>query len=160
MGSTDEFSLSVRLFLRGYRWRRIDPVPHAPLRRPLSASRLALVSSAGLVGPGQEPFDDAIRGGDCGWREIAADSDPAALRECHRSESWDHTGVAADANLAFPLERVRELAASGEIGSVNHRHFSIMGSITATGRLVRDTAPEIAAACVADEVDAVLLVPV
>ena len=40
------------------------------------------------------------------------------------------------------------------------RHISIMGSITAPGRLVSRTAPEIAALLRQDAVDAVLLVPV
>jgi hypothetical protein len=35
-----------------------------------------------------------------------------------------------------------------------------MGSITATGRLVKETAPEIAARFVEDQVDVALLVPV
>lgn len=65
-----------------------------------------------------------------------------------------------DPNLAFPIDRVRELAAAGRIGEVNHRHLSLMGSITAPGRLIRDTAPEAARRIVADGVDIALLVPV
>lgn len=160
MAELADLPLSVRLFVRGYRWRRIDPVPFARPRRALAESRLALVSSAGMVAPGQEPFDETVRGGDWSWREIPADLPPGELRECHRSESWDHRGVARDANLALPLDRVREMEAAGEIGSVNRRHFSIMGSITAPGRLLRDTTPEIVAGCLSDEVDVALLVPV
>jgi D-proline reductase (dithiol) PrdB len=44
------------------------------------------------------------------------------------------------------------------IGDVAPRHFSIMGSITAPGKLVSRTAPEIAAMLRQDAVDAVLLV--
>jgi D-proline reductase (dithiol) PrdB len=160
MGVLSEFSLATRLFLRAYRWRRIDPVPWTPLERPLAHCRLALVSSAGLVTPGQAPFDGSVRGGDPSFREIPADADPRSLCDTHRSESFDHAGIAADANLALPLERVRELAASGRIGSVNRRHLSFMGSITAPGRLVRDTAPAAARSLVDDGVDVALLVPV
>jgi D-proline reductase (dithiol) PrdB len=160
MGDLSEFALPTRLFLRAYRWRRIDPVPWTPLERPLAHCRLALVSSAGLVTPGQPPFDEDVRGGDPSFREIPADADPRSLIDTHRSESFDHAGIAADANLALPLERVRELAASGRIGSVNRRHLSFMGSITAPGRLVRDTAPAAARALVDDGVDVALLVPV
>lgn len=80
--------------------------------------------------------------------------------DTHRSESFDHEGMHRDPNLAFPLDRLRELAEHGRIGSVNRRHLSFMGSITAPGRLVRDTAPEAARRLVADGVDAALLVPV
>jgi D-proline reductase (dithiol) PrdB len=160
VGELSEFPLATRLFLRAYRWRRIDPVPWTPLERPLAHCRLALVSSAGLVVPGQRPFDEGVRGGDPSFREIPADADPRGLIDTHRSTSFDHGGIAADPNLALPLERVRELAASGRIGSVNRRHLSFMGSITAPGRLMRDTAPVAARALADDGVDVALLVPV
>ena len=160
MGSIDEFSLPVRLFLKAYRWRRIDPLPWAPLAKPLSQCKLALVSSAGFIAPGQPPFDSSVRGGDVSFRDIPSDIDVKTLIDTHRSETFDHTGLRKDPNLAFPIDRVRELAARGRIGSVNHRHLSFMGSITAPGRLVRDTAPEVARRLVADGVDVALLVPV
>lgn len=160
MGSLDEFSLTLRLFLRAYPWRRIDPVPWTPLAKPLAECRLALVSSAAFVLPGHQPFDEARRGGDVSFRDIPFDVDVRTLIDTHRSESFDHAGMDSDPNLAFPIERVRELAARGRIGSVNHRHLSFMGSITAPGRLMRDSAPEVAARLVDDHVDVALLVPV
>lgn len=160
MGELAEFPLSLRLFLKAYPWRRIDPVPWTPLRKPLSECRLALVTSAGLVTPEQEPFSEAVRGGDPSFREIASDTDLSRLIDCHRSRSFDHAGMQADPNLVFPLDRVRELAAAGRIGSVNRRHLSFMGSITAPGRLTRHTAPEAVQRLVADAVDVALLVPV
>lgn len=160
MGTLDEFSLTTRLFLKAYRWRRIDPVPWTPLTKPLAACRLALVSSAGFIVPGQESFDAAIRGGDVSLREIASDIQASALIDTHRSEMFDHRGIRADPNLAFPIDRVRELAARGRIGSVNRRHLSFMGSITAPGRLIRHTAPAAAQRLVADRVDLALLIPV
>jgi len=160
VGDLSEFSASVRLFLRAYPWRRIDPVPWAPPRKPLSQARIALVSTAALVLPGQQPFDPHVRGGDVSCREIPAGADVRSLVDTHRSETFDHSGIAADPNIAFPLDRLRELASDGVIGAVAPRHFSLMGSILAPGRLVRDTAPVIATTLVSDEVDVALLVPV
>jgi len=160
MGDLSEFSRSVRLFLRAYRWRRIDPVPWAFLTKPLSECRLALVTSAGLVPAGQPRFDNGVRGGDFSYRVISGDVDVGTLVDTHKSDSYDHSGVAADRNLVFPLDRLRELARSGRVGALNRRHLSFMGSITAPGRLVRDSAPEAARLLAADGVDAVLLVPV
>jgi D-proline reductase (dithiol) PrdB len=160
MGDLSEFTLPIRLFLKAYPWRRIDPVPWTPLRKPLRQSRLALVSSAGLVLPAQPPFDDTVRGGDCSFREIAGDAEVRSLVDTHRSETFDHSGIRADPNLGLPLDRVRELAANGRIGSVNRRHLSFMGSITAPGRLVTQTAPEAVKSLVEDAVDVALLVPV
>lgn len=160
MGEFSEFSLSVRTLLRAYPWRRIDPVPWTPLSKPLAKSRLALVSSAGFVLPDQQPFDESIRGGDVSFRQIPNDVDVSELIDTHRSESFDHTGLGRDPNLALPLDRVRELADSGRIGSLARTHLSFMGSITAPGRLVRDTAPEAASLLAHDSVDVALLVPV
>lgn len=160
MATMDELNLPVRLFLRGYPWRRIEPVPWAPLDKPLAECRVALVSSAGFVLPGQERFSNEIKGGDTSFREIPGDAEVAALRETHRSKSFDHSGIRSDPNLAFPLDRFRELAAAGRIGALNHRHLSFMGSILAPGRLIRDSAPEAARRLAEDGVDVALLVPV
>lgn len=160
MGEISEFSLPVRAMLRVYRWRQIDPVPWVPLDKPLAECRLAVVSSAGFVRRGQTPFDESIRGGDFSFREIPNDADVSELIDFHHSKSYDHTGLGQDPNLAFPLDRVRELVESGRVGSLARSHISFMGSITAPGRLIRHTAPAAAQRLVDDEVDVALLVPV
>jgi len=160
MGDFSEFPLKYRIFLRGYPWRRISPVPFTAPRVPLRESRLALVSSAGFTAPGQEPFDPERRGGDVSFREIPDATPVASLADSHRSEVFDHTAMRRDPNLALPIDRARELAARGEIGSVNARHLSFMGSITAPGRLVKHSAPAAAEILSGDEVDVALLIPV
>ena len=128
--------------------------------KSLTHSRLALVSSAGFVLKDQEPFDDTVRGGDVSFREIPNNTDVNDLVETHRSQSFDHSGIRQDPNLAFPIDRVRELVEAGRVGSLGSRHLSLMGSVTAPGRLVRDTAPDAARRLVEDGVDVALLVPV
>lgn len=160
MGHLGEFPSTIRLFLQAYRWRRIDPVPWQPLRKPLSECKVALVTSAGLVEPGQEPFDASIRGGDHSFRTLSGDVEAQDLIESHRSRSFDRAGLEVDRGLALPIERLRELAADGRIGSVSRQHLSFMGSITAPGRLVKNTAPEAARVLVDGGVDVALLVPV
>jgi D-proline reductase (dithiol) PrdB len=155
-----DLPLSHRLFLRAYRWRHLDPVPSAPLQKPLRDAKVAIVSTAGLVLPHQEPFDMELKGGDWSSREVPFDADSGTFIDAHRSDAYDHSGVHADANLAFPIDRLRELADEGVIGAVNHRHFSFMGSITAPGRLIAESAPLVADALVEDAPDAVLLVPI
>lgn len=157
---TPDLPLSYRLLLATYRWRRGAPSPPAALRVPVAQTRVALVTSAGLVAPGDTPFDLDQRGGDTSWRTIAAAIDPTVLSVHHRSDAFDRAPLAADVNVVFPLERLQALAAAGEIGEVAPRHLSFMGSITAPGRLARDTAPAAAAALIGDRVDVALLVPV
>jgi hypothetical protein len=55
---------------------------------------------------------------------------------------------------------LKSMAETGLIGSVAPRHFSFMGSIAAPGRLIANTAPQVARILLEDEVDAVLLTPV
>jgi D-proline reductase (dithiol) PrdB len=159
MADLSDLPLSHRLFLAAYRWRSLDPVPFARLGKPLSAARIALVTTGGLSAPGQTSFDEDARGGDSSFRLIPGDADVATLDIHQRSDSFDHSGLEADRNLGFPLDRLRELSASGDVGPVAPRHLSFMGSITAPGRLIRETAPAAAAELQADGVDIALLVP-
>ena len=160
MVETRELSIGLRDFLKSYPWRRIDSVPVASLEKPIDECRVALVSSAGFVLPGEEPFSDSVRGGDYSFRVIPGDVDIESLEEHHHSDSFSHEGVEADRNMGLPLERLHELAAAGEIGSVAPRHFSVMGAITAPSRYVKHTLPAIADLLVEDHVDIALMVPV
>ncbi|HXA19147.1 MAG TPA: glycine/sarcosine/betaine reductase selenoprotein B family protein [Thermoanaerobaculia bacterium] len=160
MGDVTEFSFAVRTFLKLYRWRRIDPIPWTPLRKPLAECNVALVTTGGLVMQDQKPFDDNLDGADYSFRIIPGDARVSALIDTHRSETFDHTGIRSDPNLAFPLDRLHELARDRRIGRVNRRHLSFMGSITDPGSLIRETAPAAARLLVEDDVDVALLVPV
>ena len=79
MAEQDLLPLWLRATLRAYPWRRIDPVPCAPLRRPVARARVALITTAGLVPEGEAPFDAAARGGDVTYRVIAGDARVQAL---------------------------------------------------------------------------------
>lgn len=155
-----DLTLKHQLFARTYRWRKVDPVPVTRRGKPLAACRVALVSTAGLVAPEQEPFDPDVKGGDWSWRAIAADVDVQSLDEHHRSAAFDHGGIQADRNMGLPLDRLHELAQDGAIGEAAPRHVSVMGSITAPGPFQRDTIPEIVEVLTDDHVDLSLLVPV
>ena len=111
-----ELKFSLRVFARTYPWRKVDGAPGAKLRSPIDRCRVALVSTAGMVVPGDEPFDQDVRGGDFSHRVIPADADVRSLEEHHRSDAFDHSGLEADRNIVLPLDRLHELAANGEIG--------------------------------------------
>lgn len=113
-----------------------------------------------MVTSDQKPFDRTIRGGDPSIREIRADIDVSTLIETHRSDAFDHSGIQQDPNLAFPLDRLRELSEDRRIGFLNHRHLSIMGSITAPGRLIKKTIPQVVPKLIEDNVDVALFIPV
>ncbi|MGH9671353.1 MAG: glycine/sarcosine/betaine reductase selenoprotein B family protein [Terriglobales bacterium] len=151
-----------RLFMKVYPFARyaVRPVPCATLDRPLNTARVALITTAGLHSPGQPAFDRSLNGGDPSFREISRAVETSTLIESHDSDAFDHSGVQADRNLAFPVDRFRELEARGAIGTLNHRHFSFMGSITKPERLIAETAPLAAQRLRDDGVEVAFLTPV
>ena len=86
--------------------------------------RLALITSAGLSRRG----DDTFRPGATDYRVIPAETDSADLIMSHVSTNYDRSGFQQDINVVFPIDRLRELAADGTIGSVAAFHYSFMGA--------------------------------
>lgn len=167
MAQLADVDLAERLFLKGYPFGRYsprpdDPVANAmtPLRKPLAACVVALVTTAGLSLPDQPPFDVKIKMGDSSFREIPSDISPQLLEMNQRSWSFDQTGILRDRNLTLPLDRLHEMYKRGEIGAVAPHHYSFMGSIVGPSKLIKEFAPEVAHRLVNDGVDVVLLTPV
>lgn len=121
---------------------------------PLAERRVAIVSSAGLVLRG-EPLFRAREGG---YRAIPSDTPPNQLLHSHISINLDRSGFQEDWNVVFPLDRLRELAAAGMIGSVAATHYSFMGATDPAE--MEPHAREVAGRLKADAVDAVILSPV
>lgn len=160
MAKLSDLKLAYQVFMKAYPYRSVDWRPGARLSKPLSEARVAVVTTAAFFQPDQPPFDVSIRGGDFSYRVLPLDTALGTLRIAHRSDAFDLRGIASDKNLALPLDRLKALAEEDVIGSVAPRHFSFMGSISAPGRLISSTAPEVAHMLVEDAVDAVLLTPV
>jgi D-proline reductase (dithiol) PrdB len=83
--------------------------------------------------------------------------DTQDLRFAH--DHYDHTDADQDPNCVFPLDRLRELAAEGVIGSVAAGHVGFMGFVPNPTRLVDETIPEVAARLNRDKVDAIVFSP-
>ncbi len=140
------------------------PIPWAPVTKPLSEGKVALLTTAGISMRGDAPFDmDGERKrptwGDPSWRRIAASatSDAIAANHLHIDTSY----IERDLNVALPLDRLRELVDAGEVGSVADTHYSVMGYQGASSAtLENESAPEIAESMVSEEVDFALLAPV
>jgi len=144
----------------GYRAERQDEgVPWVPVKRSLAASTIALVTTAGVHHREQQPYDMHDRDGDPSFRELDLERPLDSLMITH--DYYDHADADRDLNVVFPVGRLRDLAAAGEIGAVARLAYGFMGHIT--GRhletLQRRTAPEVAARLRKAGVDAVLLAP-
>ncbi len=160
MAKLSDLKLAHQVFMKAYPYRRADWRPGAVLTKPLRQARVAAITTAAFFTPDQPPFDVSMRGGDCSYRVLPLGTDLNTLRIAHRSDAFDGRGIDSDKNLALPLDRLKALAEEGVIGPVAPRHFSFMGSISAPGRLIDRTAPEVASMLVEDAVEAVLLTPV
>ncbi|HZX82769.1 MAG TPA: glycine/sarcosine/betaine reductase selenoprotein B family protein [Reyranella sp.] len=122
--------------------------------KPLSVRRVVIVSTAGLHKRGDRPF----RPGDGSYRVIPDETPAKELVMSHISVNFDRTGFQQDLNVVFPIDRLRELVADGEVGSMASVHYSFMGAFPPAA--AEPHAQHLAGLLKADRVDAALLVPV
>ena len=103
-----------------YPWFSTDQVPFARLGRPASEARFALITTGGYSIEGEQaPFRPLpnLDGSAPEIREIPLDVDRAKLRIDH--PGYDHRFAEEDLNVNLPLDRLNELVAAGEIGSIS-----------------------------------------
>ncbi len=156
--------LATRQLMRAWAGRepRREPV-WTPLAKPLSESRLAMVSSAAVALEDDEPFDaDGERRdpwwGDPSYRRIPAGARAADIKVWHLH--IDVRPAEQDLDCVLPLARAADLAAGGVLGSVADTHYSFMGYLLRPETFLETSVPEMIAGMQAEEVDVVLLVPV
>ena len=142
-----------RSFLAGLECPTFDDQPWVA-GPPLAERRVAIISTAGLHRRDDAPFTPMSKD----YRVIPGDVAANDLVMSHVSTNFDRTGFQQDWNVTFPIDRLRELAAEGTIGSVADFHYAFMG---ATDPLqMEDKTRELAGLLKKDRVDAALLVPV
>jgi D-proline reductase (dithiol) PrdB len=114
-------------------------IPYTPRRIDAAQAKFALVTTAGVHLRNQEPFNLE---GDNSWREIPGDVAASDLMVTH--EHYDHHHADRDINTVFPIDRLREFAATGIIGGVAKRHLGFMGFSQQIRDLYERAAPEMA----------------
>ncbi len=121
----------------------------------LAQRRVAIVSTAGLHTRSDRPFGS----GGMDYRVIPGDIQADQLVMSHMSVNFDRSGFQEDWNVAFPLDRLKELAHEKIIGSVAAFHYSFMGAVSPVTNYAAK-AKELAQLLLGDGVNAVLLSPV
>jgi|SRR5262245_1902646 len=132
-----------------------DGAPFRPLSTPLSAARIALVTTAGLHRRGDRPFGP----GEQTYRVIPSDTAAADLLQSHTSIGFDRVPIMRDLNVTFPIDRVRELSARGAIAGLGPNCYSVMGALRDTARIERETGPEIARRLATEGTNVALITP-
>src|SRR3954453_7538276 len=133
--------------------------PGTPLRRPLSQSRVALVTTAGLHLRGDAPFVSDHRTPDQSYRRLPAATPTSDIVQSHTSIGFDRTGIQRDLNVTYPVDRLRELQQRGAIGSLADSFYSFMGALRTWDILEGETGPQVAGLLKQDGIDVVLLTP-
>lgn len=137
-----------------YRWAAYDDVPLAKPSKPLSESKVAVVTTSFLFredgGAEHEP----------GKRKVVYNhpTSPQPERMFTMDLSWDkdatHTN---DVGSFLPLDHLRTMAEEGQIGGLNERFFGVPTDYSQ--RRTGIDAETIAEWCAEDGVDIVLLIP-
>ncbi|HIC49410.1 MAG: hypothetical protein CL742_01470 [Chloroflexi bacterium] len=135
-----------------------DDTPWTTMGKPLSESKVAMVTTSGIHLRGDAPFR-SLKGGDASYRVIPRDSDPADIIQSHTSIGFDRTTSYRDINITFPVDRLEELVQSGYIGKLSDNYYSYMGAINDVEGLIQNSGPEVATKLLSEGVDVVLLVP-
>ena len=103
----------------------------APFEKRLQASRIALLTSAGLYLKASQPKFDVVREqdnpewGDPSWRSIPAGADAAEIGVAHLH--INDQDILADPEIALPARMLSELASEGVVGGATAEHLSVMG---------------------------------
>ena len=142
-----------------YRWAHYTDAPFQPLQKPLSQSRVTIVTTAAQYDPAKgDQGPGAAYNGSAKFYQVY-DGDTSLqhdLRISHIGYDRKHT-TAKDSNTWFPLPLMREFASQGRFKLAKRFHGA---PTNRSQRVTLETdAPEILARCRQDQVDAALLVP-
>ena len=138
-----------------YQWAYNHDVPFASLDKPLSECRIGLVTTSFF----ERKVDDTA-GADSGTKEpYAALCDDALGGLYNKDLFWDKDNThTEDLDTYLPINRLREFASQGRIGSLAERFYGVPTDYSHR-RTSRRDAPQILEFAKEDELAAVILVP-
>ncbi len=154
---------SIAAYYRNLAVLKADPIPWTPLRKPLSETRFALVTTAGIYVEGAAPgFDQEGERrnpmwGDPTFRRIPRDVRTEQIGASHLH--LNNRDLQADLNVVLPVHRFAELEDEGGIDSLAPTSYSFMGYQMDNREWREKYAPEVAGLMKDEAVDAVLLTP-
>jgi hypothetical protein len=136
----------------------------APFEKRLAASRIALLTSAGIyVKSSQSSFDlereqREPEWGDPSWRSIPSNVEAGDLEVAHLHIS--HDDIRSDPEVALPMRTLDELVSEHVVGSATAEHLSVMGyQDRSLEGWRRETAPQLIAWLRGRHADGIVLAP-
>lgn len=148
------FSRLLAEFGRSIPMPEFDAPTLTPLRKPVAESTIGVFVSCGAQLPSDPPLRETE---DISFRLLPRESPIGELVVSHRTlvRKW----ALEDLNVAYPIDRLKELEANGTFKRLAHTNVSMVGSIERYTELVEETVPAIKAVFDAQGVDLVLLLP-
>ena len=138
-----------------YRWACHSSVPFTRPTKPLSESRVTVVTTASPF-KGQKAREGILRGDKEVWSGETRETPERLYTD---DLAWDKESTHTDDVESFvPLGALRAFAEEGRIGSLAKRFHGVPTDYSQRRTIERD-APEIVSRCKEDEVDIALLVP-
>lgn len=131
-----------------------DPPKLAALRKPIAESTIGMFVTCGAQLPGDPPLGETE---DISFRLIHRDTPLSRLVVAHKTKvrKW----ALEDLNVAFPLDRMKELETEGVFKRLAHTSVSMVGSIQRFTELIEQTVPAIKQVFDSQGVDLVFVFP-
>ncbi len=146
---------SAQGYERPYSWARNDESPFTPLSKPLSESRIGLVTTAVNLDLPDDTDQEALPIAST----FAASLDPVPERLFTQNRSWDkdatHTN---DLDSFFPIHHLQAEVEAGRLGSVSPRFYGVPTEYSQR-RTNQADAPKLLELMREDGVDVAMLVP-
>lgn len=139
-----------------YKWFKADSAPEfVKPAKPLSQSRLGLISTAGTYLAGQIAYHYKD---DTSIRAIPSESPVSDIRFSHVTENY-LVDARQDPRCVFPIHALRSLCETGIIDSLADNFFSCMGGIYSQRRVRQELIPALEEHIRNERIDILLLVP-
>ena len=147
-------------------WINLEPpreIPWTPLQKPVSESRVAMISTAAIALKSDIPFDQEGEKNNPWWGDPSYRIIPHGVKTEEINVYHQHIDTAfaeQDINCILPVDRLEELKNKGRIGSIAGSHYSFMGYTLQPDELLKKSVPQIIKRLREEQVDIVILVPV
>ncbi len=140
-----------------YEWTINNTAPLTRLDKPLDQCRVSILTSGGISHCSMPGFDPDAR------NDHRLDTVPADVNSSDfdiNDSYYNHSDAEKDLNCVFPIDRLRELAEAGVIGTTAPRFWSgFMGRIYNRTKVLTESAPAFANQLKEDAVDILIAAP-
>lgn len=140
-----------------YKWTINETAPLTRINKPLQQCRVSMLTSGGVSHCSKPSFDpDARNDHRLDDVENNVGSSDFEINDSY----YNHADADRDINCIFPIDRLREMAEAGEIGSVAPRFWSgFMGRIYNRTKVIEESAPAFVEKLREDAVDILVTAP-